>query len=418
MEKRLRSEGYIDVRRENLSSHTFYVREGKIENSIRSERSGHIFRVAGRTGFDIVPDRSTTIPKDAAFARFVRERWEREANRECLFENNFEPVKIPTTLVEAAHVLADKTMSFRFFWEARQIEFENNLGFRKSRLELVRVVTIERRQRLKRTSLHLRRFVFDPQEEDLRRETEDTEKVCGTLQDADTLERDVTCDVVLHPTVTAVLIHEMFGHSCEADRYSRLGSLVHGNKISSVEVAIEDVPDETSVIDHLPFDEEGLTAGKVTLVREGVVQNMLHTFETAFAFKTEPNGRGRARDFRYWPITRMMNIRMMPGTAAPDELIAAVRNGFYLVGTLGAVTTGTIFQIQCQYGYEIKNGQLGKPVIGPILRGSIASTALAIQGVARDAIWVADGGCLFGNQFLHRSGRGGPHVLVSNIVVS
>jgi TldD protein len=167
----------------------------------------------------------------------------------------------------------------------------------------------------------------------------------------------------------------------------------------------------------MDFDDEIVRSKPVRLIQEGVFGEPLLSLSGAYALGLRPNGRGRARDFRFEPKPRMANIRLCSGETSLEEMFSRVKDGYYLIGSLGAITSGRYFHIQCQYGYRIQGGKLTEPVLKPMISGLAAQAIRNILAVGNDSQWVEDGGCLSGDQFLELSGRGAPHLLLGHTSV-
>ena len=223
--------------------------------------------------------------------------------------------------------------------------------------------------------------------------------------------------VVLGPNVVGVFVHEAFGHLAEADLALSGGVLADnlGKKIASEVVTFYDDGTINGAFGSFKYDEEGVSAKKTLLIKDGVVTGLMHNRETAQKFNAEPTGNARAEDFRVEPIIRMRNTYMTPRDHSFEELIEDIRYGYYFESFRGgqANLDGT-FQVGIQEAYEIVNGELGEPVRDASISGNTLETLLKVDAVGKDFELNA-GRCGKGQTAF--IGDGGPHIRVSEVVV-
>ena len=148
-----------------------------------------------------------------------------------------------------------------------------------------------------------------------------------------------TVDVVLSPELSGIAAHESVGHPQEADRvlgregaqagesYLKADSL--GRKIGSPEANVSDDPTLLHSMGYTPIDDEGVTAKKRRLIKNGVINEFLQNRATAFEFGLKSNGASRSVSFDREPIIRMSNTFVEPGDYSTDELIGEVKHGVF-----------------------------------------------------------------------------------------
>jgi len=223
--------------------------------------------------------------------------------------------------------------------------------------------------------------------------------------------------VVLGPNVVGVFVHEAFGHLAEAD-LTLSGSVLMdkiGKKVASEVVTIYDDGTIEGAFGSFKYDDEGVTAQKTLLVKDGVVVGLMHNRETAKKFNTQPTGNARAEDFRVEPIIRMRNTFMAPRDYSLEELIEDIKFGYYFKSFRGgqANLDGT-FQVGIQEGYEIVKGEIGEPVRNASISGNTLETLHKVDAVGRDfELW--PGRCGKGQTAFVCDG--GPHVRVLEVIV-
>ena len=223
--------------------------------------------------------------------------------------------------------------------------------------------------------------------------------------------------VVLGPNVVGVFVHEAFGHLAEADLALSGGVLANnlGKKIASDLVTFYDDGTISGAFGSFKYDDEGVRTQKTLLIDNGVVSGLMHNRETAQKFNVEPTGNARAEDFRVEPIIRMRNTFMAPKDHSFEELLEDLRFGYYFKSFRGgqANIDGT-FQVGIQEGYEIVNGEVGKPVRNASISGNTLETLFKVDGVGKD-FELGAGRCGKGQTAFVCDG--GPHIRVKEVTV-
>ena len=229
--------------------------------------------------------------------------------------------------------------------------------------------------------------------------------------------RGGTFPVVLGPSVLGVFVHEAFGHLAEADLTLSGSVLLNklGKKIASDAVTFYDDGTIDGAFGSYKYDDEGVPAQKTLLVKNGVVAGLMHSRETAQKFNAELTGNMRAEDFRVEPIIRMRNTYMQPRDRSFEELLEKIKFGYYFKSFRGgqANLDGT-FQVGIQEGYEIVNGEIGKPVRDASISGNTLETLLKVEAAGKD-FELSPGRCGKGQTAFECDG--GPHVRVKEVVV-
>lgn len=202
--------------------------------------------------------------------------------------------------------------------------------------------------------------------------------------------------VVLDPEFVALLVHEVMGHPSEADRV--LGREAAwagrawwadrtGQRLFSKHVTV--VSDATLGGGHAgsyPFDDEGVPGKRVVHVEGGVLRGFLHSRETAALTGAEASGAMRATGYGFAPLIRMTNTFLEPGDWEAGEIIRDTRSGVYLVGNKVPSVDALRyhFQISAWEAYEIRNGEVGRPLRGAILRANTKEFFGSVDAVAKD----------------------------------
>ncbi len=196
-------------------------------------------------------------------------------------------------------------------------------------------------------------------------------------------------DVVLGPGWPGILLHEAIGHGLEGD-FNRKGSSAFaglmGQQIAAKGVTVLDdgtIPDRRGSI---TVDDEGTPSAKNTVIEDGVLVGYMQDRQNARLMGVAPTGNGRRESYAHAPMPRMTNTYMLAGDAAPESLVADLKDGIYAVGFGGGqvdITNGK-FVFSCTEAYRVRNGVIGAPVKGATLIGDGATALKQIQGIGND----------------------------------
>lgn len=235
--------------------------------------------------------------------------------------------------------------------------------------------------------------------------------------------------LIADPQLTGTLIHEAFGHACEADHVLSKESILEG-KIGE-QVAIEDV----SIIDDprmgkgekygLPYelfgsyhvDDEGIPAQETEIVKNGIFKNFIHNLETSSRMDYEPNGHGRASGISSKPQVRMGITFLEPGDWTLEEMMEDVKDGVLCEDFLYGYTdpsTGN-FQFKTKLSYKIQNGEKKELMRDVALSGMTLELLNRITAIGKTMSF-SDGMCGKGGQSV-RVNDGGPFIRIKNVSV-
>ncbi len=151
-----------------------------------------------------------------------------------------------------------------------------------------------------------------------------------------------TTTLVLDPTQVVMQLHESCGHPIELDRVlgqelsyaggsflttNRLGTFRYGSDAVNI-VADATVPGGVGTF---AYDDEGVLAQRVPVVRQGIFVGYLSSRESAP--KVGLSASGGAMRAEHWdvpPLIRMTNVNLEPGIATLEELIHDIKRGYLL----------------------------------------------------------------------------------------
>ena len=190
--------------------------------------------------------------------------------------------------------------------------------------------------------------------------------------------------VILDGEQTALQVHESVGHAVELDRV--LGSEASYAGTSFLEAGdrgsfrygseLMNVTADATVAGGLgtfTWDDEGVAAQAVPIVRAGELAGFLSSRESAAAIGLERSGGCcRAEGFARQPIVRMTNVNLEPGTAGTlDDLIASTDDGIYMeTNRSWSIDSRRLhFQFAAEAAWEVKGGERGRLLRNPSYAG-------------------------------------------------
>ncbi len=207
--------------------------------------------------------------------------------------------------------------------------------------------------------------------------------------------------IVLDPTQVVMQLHESCGHPAELDRafgqelsYAGgsfltpecLGTFGYGSPHVTI-VADATIP---GGVGSFGFDDEGVPAQRVEIVRDGVFVGYLSSRESAARLKLPGSGGAmRAESWNAPPLVRMTNVNLEPGQATIEELCRGITHG-YLLSTNKSWSIDDRrlnFQFTTEIGWEITNGALGGIVRNPLYTGITPVFWGRCTGVGRREDW-------------------------------
>ena len=120
------------------------------------------------------------------------------------------------------------------------------------------------------------------------------------------------------------------------------------------------------------WDDEGVAAASVPIVREGIFVGYLTSRETAPRIGRQSGGAMRADGWNRIPLIRMTNLNLLPKPGMSlDEIVADTDDGFYLASNRSwSIDDRRLnFQFATEIAYEIKNGKKGRLFKNPTYTG-------------------------------------------------
>jgi TldD protein len=235
---------------------------------------------------------------------------------------------------------------------------------------------------------------------DLPAHAQQTAEEAAALLDAHDCPSEVTT-LVLDGHQVMLQVHESVGHPTELDRVlgmeaayagtswvrvGDLGELRYGSDLVNItaDATIE------GGLGSFAYDDEGVEAQRVDLVREGVLVGFQTSRETAAAVGAErSNGTMRAEGWDNFPLIRMTNINLLPNEGSLDDLLADVSDGIFMSTnkSWSIDDKRKNFQFGCEIAWEIKNGRLGRMLKNPRYTGITPEFWASCDAIAGPQEW-------------------------------
>ena len=210
-----------------------------------------------------------------------------------------------------------------------------------------------------------------------------------------------TTTIVLDGHQTMLQVHESVGHPTELDRVlgmeaafagtsfvgvPDLGKLRYGSDLVNI-TADATIPGGLGTY---AFDDEGVAAQRVDLVKNGILVGLQTSRETAEVVgEDRSNGTMRAQGWENFPLIRMTNINLLPQTGSLDDLLADVDDGIFMATnkSWSIDDKRKNFQFGCEIAWEIKNGKLGRILKDPRYTGITPEFWASCDAVAGPEEW-------------------------------
>ncbi len=230
--------------------------------------------------------------------------------------------------------------------------------------------------------------------------------------------------VVTDTHFNSLLVHEIIGHPTEADRALKMETAYAGRSwllrgLSDNEIGKQIAsPLITAFSDptmegygHYKYDAEGVPGKRVVLIEKGIFKGFMNSRQTAKILNHEPNGSMRATECHYAPLVRMTNTVIAPGERNPEDIIAEVREGYYVVNhRIPSISESREnFRMSAQKVYRIEDGKLVKLYRGGGITSDSKEFFMSIDAVGNDLIVYPIPNCGKGQPMqVMKVGNGGP----------
>ncbi len=190
--------------------------------------------------------------------------------------------------------------------------------------------------------------------------------------------------IILDPSQLYMQVHESCGHPSELDRvfgteasyagtsFLTTDKLEEGFRYGSDLVTI--VADATAAggMGTFGWDDEGVAAQAIPLVKDGIFSGYLSSRETAPRIGRRSGGSMRADGWNRIPLIRMTNVNLLPVDGMSlDDVVADTDDGLYLAQCRSwSIDDRRLnFQFATEVAYEIIGGKRGRLLKNPTYTG-------------------------------------------------
>ena len=182
---------------------------------------------------------------------------------------------------------------------------------------------------------------------------------------------DRATTVVLDAEQMVLQVHESCGHPTELDRVLGTEASYAGTSFMTIDTLkklqygseiVNIVADATTPggLGSFGWDDEGVPAQRIYLVKDGLFVGYQSSRETAPILKMQPSGAMRADGWNRIPLIRMTNINLMPGAWKFEDMIADTADGIFMTTNKSwSIDDRRLnFQFGCELARRIHNGKL------------------------------------------------------------
>ena len=154
-----------------------------------------------------------------------------------------------------------------------------------------------------------------------------------------------TTTIILSPDLASLQIHESIGHPLELDRvfgsernFSGT-SFATSDKLNKLKYASDIVnvysdPTQPGGLASYKYDDEGVAAGRMPLIKDGMLVGYLSSLETAARVGMPSSAAARADGWGSIPLVRMTNLILDPGNQKFADMMSEVDDGIYIEGSI------------------------------------------------------------------------------------
>jgi TldD protein len=206
--------------------------------------------------------------------------------------------------------------------------------------------------------------------------------------------------IILDSNQMALQVHESCGHPAELDRVmgyelsyaggsflslDKCGTFRYGSRLVNI-VADATLP---GGVGSFAYDDEGVPAQRIELVKEGIFCDYLRSRETSTVIRKNSNGTMRADSWNHIPLIRMTNINLEPGDTSLNELISDTKTGLFLCTNKSwSIDDKRLnFQFGTEIAWQIKKGKLGCVYKNPIYYSTTPYFWKNCSGIANKDSW-------------------------------
>lgn len=223
-------------------------------------------------------------------------------------------------------------------------------------------------------------------------------------------------EVICSPEIAGLIAHEAFGHGVEMDMFvkNRAKATEYlGKPVASQLVTMHDGAAAANHVSSYLFDDEGTLGTDTVIIENGILKTGISDLLSALKLGTKPTGNGKRESFERKAYARMTNTFFAPGKDKLEDMIASIKNGYLLDGTMSGMEDPKNWGIQCMilYGREIQDGKFTGKIISPvIMTGYVPDVLKNISMVSEKVELFGTGMCGKGHKEWAKVSDGGPYI--------
>ncbi|MBU3130297.1 TldD/PmbA family protein [Clostridium tagluense] len=223
-------------------------------------------------------------------------------------------------------------------------------------------------------------------------------------------------EVICSPEISGLIAHEAFGHGVEMDMFvkKRAKSMEYlGKSVASELVTMHDGAAAASNMSSYLFDDEGVLGTDTIVIEKGQLKTGISDILSALKLGTTPTGNGKRESFERKAYARMTNTFFTAGNDTLEDMIASIKHGYILDGTMSGMEDPKNWGIQCMIlqGSEIKDGRLTGKIISPvIMTGYVPDVLKSISMLSETVELSGSGACGKGYKEWVKVSDGGPYI--------
>lgn len=209
----------------------------------------------------------------------------------------------------------------------------------------------------------------------------------------------MSCPVVMDPFVTASVLG-VIGSVLTGEAVQKKRSMFAGREGQRVAGALVNLLDDGIHPEGLataPFDGEGVPTRRTGLIKNGELQAFLYDTYSANKDGRASTGNGSRGSYRSQPHVSPTNLRLLPGGATLEEMLASADLGFYVMDVTGMHSgvnpVSGDFSVGAT-GRLIRSGSLSHPVREVTIAGNLLDMLDTIKKIGNDNRWVPFGGSI------------------------
>ncbi len=189
-----------------------------------------------------------------------------------------------------------------------------------------------------------------------------------------------TMPVVFDPRMSSGLIGHLIGAVTGSSIARKTSFLLDylGKPVFARGINIVDHPLRKRGLRSKPFDGEGLPTAPLNIIEDGVLTSWLLESASARQLGLAPTGHA-SRGVGGAPGAGATNVNMAPGTLSPAELMADIKEGFYVTELIGQGVNGlTGDYSRGAGGFVIRDGRIAEAVAEVTIAGNLKDMFAAL----------------------------------------